>query len=397
MKVAVLGGGYAGVTLARRLESSLPNDVELLVIDESGEHLVQHELHRVIRRPSFADDIRVSLSDVLDDAIIRRARVTDVDWEANTVTLDNGDVVSYDYAGVCLGAETDFHDLPGVEEHATPLKRLEDARRIRSEFLELLAVGGRVVVGGAGLSGIQVAGELAALAAEQGAREAVEIVLIEQLDGVAPSFPPNFRNAVREELEVRGIDIRTGTTVRGADAETIEFDDGELRYDQLVWTGGIRGSAALDGDRPRVRGTLQLGDGTFIVGDAARVIDRNGEAVPASAQAAVGEARTAARNIRRLVERDYDGDGIFGPRLETFDFDPTGWIVSVGDGTVAQVGPTILKGAPALALKATVGVGHLTSVGAVRQAVELVVEEFGGEYEYDTDDHPDSNDDERDD
>ncbi len=376
MRIAILGAGYAGVTVARNLEDHLPPDIELVVIDESSDHLIRHELHRVIRRPAFEEDLTVPLSDILDRASIRQSRVIDVDAEANRVELEDGSL-EYDYAAVCLGAETTFYDLPGVEEYAIPFREPEHAHAIRSAFLDLLSDDGRIVVGGAGLTGIQVAGELATLADEEGGRESVDIVLLEQLEDIAPGFPHNFRDALREELVERAIDIRTRTTVTGADADTVELADGSLPYDLFIWTGGIGGSSALGGSRPEVRGTMQLGHETFVVGDAARVIDRDGEMVPASAQSAIREGRTAARNIRKLVDHDRDGD-VFEPRLEAFDFAPRGWVASVGDGAVAQVGPTILRGPTALAVKATAGVGYLTSVGAVREAVEVVREEFSG-------------------
>lgn len=376
MVVAILGAGYAGVTVARRLENNLPDDVQVIVVDESPDHLIRHELHRVLRRPSFEEELTVPLTDLLDRAEIRQERVLEVNPDDHVVELADG-TLEYDYAAVCLGAETSFYDLPGIEDHAIPFRDLEHVHAIRDRYLDLLADGGRVVVGGAGLTGIQVAGELATLAEEEGAREAVEIVLVEQLDDVAPGFPQNFRAAIRDELIERGIDIRTETTVQGATEDTIDLTDEELAYDLFIWTGGIAGAGALGGTRPQVRGTMQLDRETFVVGDAARVIDRDGELVPASAQSAIREARTAARNIQRLVEYDRDGD-IFEPRLDTIDFDPRGWVVSVGDGAVAQVGPTILRGSAAVAVKATAGVGYLSSVGAVREALEVAREEFSG-------------------
>ncbi|UPV73443.1 FAD-dependent oxidoreductase [Halorussus limi] len=385
MRIAVLGAGYAGLTLARKLERTVPDDVEILVVERTGRHLVQHEVHRVIRRPSLADDIVVELDEVLDRAGVRRAEVVDVDPDAGVVTLASGERIDYDYAGVCLGAETAFYDLPGVEDHAAPLKTLDDAERIREEFLDALSAGrpddpARVVVGGAGLSGVQVAGELAAFAREEDASESVTITLLEQLDEVAPAFPENFRAAVRDQLEARDVEIRTGTGVASADDDSIELETGErLDYDQFVWTGGIRGPDALDGERPAVKNTLRLGDGTFVVGDAARVVDADGEPVPASAQAAVREARSVAENVAKLVEYDREGDDMFEPRLDPFAFDSPGWLVSVGDGAVAQVGPTVLTGRAAKALKTTVGAGYLSSVGAIRNAADLVGEELGYE------------------
>ncbi|MFC5366908.1 NAD(P)/FAD-dependent oxidoreductase [Salinirubrum litoreum] len=395
MQVAVLGAGYAGVTLARKLESRLPPDADVVLVDADPTHLVQHEVHRVIRRPSVADAIQVPLAELFDRVEVRVAEIADVDTDAKAdgtpgghATFESGETLDYDYGAVCLGAETAFYDIPGLREHATPLKRVDHAESIRADFLDLCETGGTAVVGGAGLSGVQVAGELAALAREKDADDRVDVVLLEQLDSVAPSFPENFQEAVSEALVERGVEIRTGTTVtevrdgeittdasRG-DATESDSRERTLAYGQLVWTGGIAGTPAMDDDRPVVRRDLRLTDSTFVVGDAGRVVDADGQAVPASASAAIREASTAAANLEKLIEHDLSGEGGFAPRLDAYRFDVPGWIVSVGDGAVAQVGPTVVTGGAAKAMKATVGAGHLGSVGAVRQAVDLVEEEL---------------------
>lgn len=374
MRVAVLGAGYAGLTIARQLESSLPTDVEIVVVNETDHHLIQHELHRVIRRPDFADDIQVPLSSLLDRSNLRTTPISEIGLEANRVTLENDEEITYDIGAVCLGAQTAFYGLPGLRDHGTPLKRLSNAATIRTNFLEQVVPDGIAVVGGAGLSGVQVAGELAALAREYAAPE-VEIVLLEQEDTVAPGFPAAFQDAVHDELITRDVTVRLGREIEGVTPSAVKLADGTQAYDQLVWTGGIEGPNALGGERPEVPATLRVTADTFVVGDAARSVDRSGEVVPATAQAAVEEARTAATNIQRLVEFKRSG-GTFEPRLARLDFRAAGWIVSVGDGAVAQVGPTVLRGRPALALKMTVGVGYLSSVGAVRQAVRWVIDEF---------------------
>jgi len=378
MRVAVFGGGYAGVTLTRGLERRLGDDVELVLVDDTGEHLVQHELHRAIRRPSITDEIVLDLKSVVDRATVRTATVESVDPESCTATLDDA-TLEYDVGAVCLGAETAYYELPGVEERSMPLKRFAHARRIRERYLDVLEAGdGRVVVGGAGLSGVQVAGELAALAREEGAPvgDDIALVLLEQTPTVAPGFDEPFQSAVREQLEQRGVDVRTDHTVTEATDDTIAFESHEsISYDQFVWTGGIRGPAVMAGDRPTVDGRLRLSNRTFVLGDTARVTDVDGEAVPASAQAAVREARTAANNIERLVEHERNG-GTFEPRLQQFGFDSPGWLVSIGDGAVAQVGPTVLTGRAAIALKTTVGVGYLSAVGGIREAVDLVNDEL---------------------
>jgi NADH dehydrogenase len=401
MRIAVLGAGYAGVAAARRLERRLPEDDEIVVVDEDGRHLVQHEVHRVVRRPAIADVIEFDAADLLDRATVRRARVTDLDPDAGVAVLDPSDAdatsettessadadplraadrgedptrLDFDYAVVTLGSETAFYDLPGVREHATPLKSVADAERIREAFLGLPA-GGRTVVGGAGLSGVQLAGELVALAAERDIDRTV--VLVEMADQVAPAFDTRFQTAVRAALDDTAVDVRTGWTVERATADRIETDRGTVEYDQFAWTGGIRGDEALAGDRPVVNRTLRLGERAFGAGDAVRVVDADGQAAPASAQTAIRQAPVAADNVRTLAAHERDGGGGFRPRLASYNYDSLGWVVSVGDDAVARIGPSVLRGRPALAAKTAVGAGYLSKVGAVRRAVGLVNQELG--------------------
>jgi len=384
MHVVVLGAGYAGVTLTRKLENTLPSEADLTIVDEADDHLVQHEVHRAIRRPSITDAIEVPLDSLFDRAEIVTAHIEHVDTDANQVALDTGETLTYDYGALCLGAETAFYDLPGVEEHGLPLKSVADAEAIRERALELFDADepASIVVGGAGLSGVQVAGELAALAAEEDASDRVEITLLEQLDSVAPAFPEAFQDAVADELTARDIEIHTETAVTEATDSTVATrheatgETDELDADLFIWTGGIAGSDAMAGDRPVVRRDLRLTKSTFALGDAARVVDADGEAVPASASAAIRAANPAAENIASLVKWEMAASEGFEPELTPFRFNVPGWIVSVGDGAVAQVGPEVVTGKAAKALKASVGAGYLSSIRAVQKATELVGEEL---------------------
>ncbi|MEF8784803.1 MAG: FAD-dependent oxidoreductase [Haloarculaceae archaeon] len=375
MHVAVLGAGYAGISLTRTLEQSLPSEDEITLVDERDTHLVQHLIHRVVSHPSLADDLQLPIEDLLGRAEFLQAEVTGFDPDTATVELADGTLAA-DYLAVTLGAQTAFYDMSGVREHATPLKRIEDAERIRAEFEPLREHGGNVVVGGAGLSGVQIAGELASMA-ESGPGE-VAVYLIERLDSVVPNFPERFQRAVAEELCERGVIVQTGRAVEAATDEAVSFTAGdELDYDQFVWTGGIAGQDAAGGERPQVRADLRLGDRAFVAGDAARVVDTDGEPAPASAQTAVRQAGVAATNIEKLLAHERTGEG-FEPRLDRYRYTELGWLVSVGDGAVAQVGGQVVRGRAAKALKTTVGAGYLTSIGAVQNASDYVWEKVGG-------------------
>jgi NADH dehydrogenase len=364
MRVAVLGAGYAGLAVARALEESLPADVDLVVVEERDTHLVQHLLHRVVRQPSLADEIQVPLADVLDRATHRRATVEGIDPDAGRADLSDGEL-EFDVGAVCLGARTDFHDIPGVAEHGTPLKRVAHAETIRARARGLAeAGGGRIVVGGAGLSGVQVAGELAALVDDAGATDAVTVHLVEQADRIAPTFRGQFGRAIDAELHERGVLVETDRAVVTADADRLTLSDGSERpYDQFVWTGGITAPAAVGRERPTVRSRLRLGRRTVGLGDAVRVVDADGTAVPDSAQTALAQADVAATNVERLVDHRRSGAAGFEPRLETYRSDTAGWVVTVGDGAVATVGPTVLRGGAAKAAKAGIGARYFRRIG----------------------------------
>jgi len=384
MDVLVLGGGYAGLLVTRKLERRLPAAANLTLVDETGTHLVQHELHRAIREPDYVDDISVPLSELLDRATLREARVTGVDGENRAVSLAPGEELEYDYCVVALGSETEFYGIPGVAEHATPLKRLEHAAEIRRQFEGVIDQFGHsdpatsveregsVVVGGAGLSGVQVAGELAAMARERDVADDVDIVLLEMEDTVAPGFPEQFQDAAHERLIAQGVDVRTGTTVTAADEGEITTESGRIDYDQFVWTGGIRGSEAMEGSRPEVRGDLRLDEHTFALGDAARIVDADGEPVPASASAAVRASETVAENV--VAAATADGGFV---DVEQWRWESPGWLISIGDDAVAQIGPTVLTGGTANALKSAVGITYLAEHGSLRRALGVLRKEAG--------------------
>jgi NADH dehydrogenase len=380
MRVAVFGAGYAGLTVTRRLERRLPEDVDIVVVDESTTHLLQHELHRVIRRPALAETITVPLAEALDRADIRQARVTAIDAEASVATLETEDgeeTLEYDAAAVCLGAQTAFYGIPGLREQAIPLKRLDDAERIHDRATADETTD--VIVGGAGLSGIQAAGELASFSAE--AALELDVTLVELADHIAPGFDTTFADALRRELEARDVRIETSATIAEAGTDTVHLEDGRtLPYDLLVWTGGIRGPDALAGERATPESDLAVGEATFVVGDAAEVVDQSGTTAPASAQTAVRQARVAATNIQRVVNArrvEDEAPPEDGPQFATYTYDSPGWVVSVGDGAVATIGPLVLSGDPARGAKAAIGASHLSSVGAIEAAEELVRNELG--------------------
>ena len=400
MHVVVCGAGYAGLAVTRRLERSLPADVDLTLINETPDHVLQHELHRAIRTPSVVDDLTVSLPSVLDQTRVHVATVEGIDRQERVVHCSSGPI-PYDVAVVALGAETAFFGLDDVRENALELKRRADPIRIRRRVLERIrdrSTAGRVVVCGGGLSGIQVAGEIAALGRSFDAGRSPIVTLLEQEDTVAPGFPESFREEITAALSDQGVDVRTESMVTGGADDAVHLEgDASIGCDVLIWTGGIRGSRATDRERQPVGPELRLDDRTFVCGDAAEVTDDTGTRVPATAQTAVQQGWTVARNVTRLVESirsqdparidvetgavvtpESDSPAYPTPIMEEYRYRSPGWVVSVGTETVAIVESRVLTGKPAHIVKAGVVARYLARLGEVGKAARMARLELTG-------------------
>ena len=388
-QVVVVGAGYAGAGALKRLEDELGADVDLTWISENDYHLVLHEVHRCIREPSVESKVAIPVDDVKSPSTeFVEGRVTNVDVDERVVELE-GDEVEYDYLLLGVGSSTAFFGIDGLQEHAHELKGLDDARAIHADVEAAAEAASRddptqVIVGGAGLSGIQTAGEIAEYRDEHNAP--IEITLVEGLDEVFPGNDPELQGALRRRLEALDIEIMTGEFISQADEDAVylgggEDDPGEeLAYDVLIWTGGITGHEEVHGvdveqdersHRINAEADFQTSDErVFAVGDAA-LVDQGEDAVaPPTAQAAWQAAEVAGENVARAVE---------GRPLKTWRHDDKGTVVSVGDDAVAHgvklpgVGklPINVFGGPAArTLKKAIAARWIKDVSSPRNALD---------------------------
>ena len=340
--VVVLGSGYAGAGAVQSLQRSLDSDqAEVTWVSDVDHHLVLHESHRCIRDPDIREHVTIPVDEIKSpDVEFVQATVTGIDCERQVVELGGGEL-SYDYALVGIGSQTAFFDIDGLEEHAHTLKCLEDALSIHNDLEQALddATPGesvQVVVGGAGLSGIQVAGEIADFRDERNAP--VEIRLVEGLDEIFPGNDESVQSALRSLLEKRDVTITTGEFVDSVDGEAVRTaDGGEYGYDVLVWTGGIAAheevhDAELEKDERDLRfqtdGRFQTSnERVFAVGDAAVIEQDEDEHAPPTAQAAWQAATVAGANVARAIE---------DRPLKEWTHKNKGTVISVGEDAVAH-------------------------------------------------------------
>ena len=342
--VVVLGAGYAGAGAIKSLENHLDGDADVVWVADQDYHLVLHESHRVIRNPDVQRKVRLPV-DAIKSPSTRfiQGRVTDLDADAREIALDDGSTIAYDYALVALGSRTAYYGIPGLEEHSLTLKSLEDALSIHDQVKEAAREGTRndpaqIVVGGAGLSGIQTAGEIAEF--RDSRRAPIEIHLVEALEEIFPGNDPELQGALRKRLLERDIHISTADPITEADSSTIHFDEGDpLEYDVFVWTGGITGrdclsDCDLDNNHNRVNVDADFrtsDERVFAIGDAA-IVDLGENPAPPTAQAAWQAAEVAGKNLARAVR---------GQPLDSWSYESKGTLVSVGEEAVAHGIPGI--------------------------------------------------------
>ncbi len=337
--VVVLGAGYAGAGAIQSLQSELDDNARLTWISDTDYHLVLHESHRVIRDPTVRSDITIPTADIADPTTrFIQDTVTGLEPDERLIHLEDGEDVEYDYVLVALGSSTAFYGIPGMADHALTLKSLDDALEIHDQVAEAGTNATRsepaqVVIGGAGLSGIQTAGEVAAYRDEH--RAPIEIHLVEALEEIFPGNDPAIQRALRSLLEEAGVHIHTDDPITEAEANVIRFDEGDpLEYDVFVWTGGITGREALDEtplenqhNRVNAEANFQTSDErVFAIGDSA-IIDQGDQPAPPTAQAAWQAAELIGENIARAIDNR---------PLRTWEYDDKGTVVSVGDKAVAH-------------------------------------------------------------
>lgn len=173
-------------------------------------------------------------------------RVTDIDFAANSVhcaSLSGMTVVPYDELVLAFGnlARTDF--IPGLSDHALPLKTVGDAMEIRNVVLrrlaqikletdrELRAALGHFVVIGGGFSGVEVAGEL--IDCLKNIRRyyprvepcEIRVTLVHDLDMLLPELPKQLGEAAKVSLLRRGVDVRLAARASRIGPDGVELQD----------------------------------------------------------------------------------------------------------------------------------------------------------------------------
>lgn len=332
-RVVVVGGGFAGLRAVERLSrKDARGRVEVTLVDRTNHHTFAPLLYQVATAGLSPQDVAHSLRALharRRNVRVRLGEVRGIDLARRRIELDDGDALPYDRLVLAPGAVTADYGVPGVAEHALPLKSVGDAVAIRNHVLARFEEAARrepadgdltIVVVGGGATGVELAGAMAELTTMLLARDFADlagrrasVVLVERLDTLLAGFSPSSQRYTQRVLERLGVQLRLGVGVRRVLADGLELDDGStLRAQTVVWAAGVRAhplTAALGvplgpGGRVVVAPDLSLPGHpeVAVVGDAAMIADRRGAPVPQVAPAAMQQGRHAAEQILRRID-----------------------------------------------------------------------------------------------
>jgi len=134
-RVLVLGGGFAGIGAARKLQRA---DVDVVIIDEHNYHTFQPLLYQVATDLLPRTTVGHPLRDLFDDqpnARVHTASATSVNLEQRKVEFAEMGPLGYDYLVLALGAQVNFFGVEHAADYAFPLYTLADGVRLKEQIL----------------------------------------------------------------------------------------------------------------------------------------------------------------------------------------------------------------------------------------------------------------------
>jgi NADH dehydrogenase len=350
-RIVIVGAGFAGLTLARKLVKS---DFQVVLVDKNNYHQFQPLIYQVATAGLEPSSISFPLRKVFQKASNTYIRITEVE-EVNTTEKflkTNIGRINYDILVLALGADTNYFGIQHIEEMSVPMKTVSEALFLRNRMLQnfedAISVESEderegllnVVIAGGGPTGVEVAGALAEIREfiipkdyKEIDKQNLKIFLIEASDRVLNGMSDHASAKATAYLAKLKVEVITGVPVSDFDGKNVTLKDGRIiRTNTLIWATGIRANE-ISGFRPEIytRGKrikvdrFNLVEGyedVFVVGDMALMQEpgyENGH--PQLATVAIQQARHLAENLKRKEQ---------GQALKPFTYRHLGTMATVG-------------------------------------------------------------------
>ena len=331
-RIVIIGGGFAGVNLAKSLANK---NLQVVLLDKHNYHTFQPLLYQVSSSGLEPDSIAYPLRKIIKKhktSFFRLAQVEQINPEANEVLTSIGKL-HYDYLVIATGTKTNYFGSKSIEANSMPMKSVPQALNIRSLILqnfekaaiatsdeEKKAYLNFVIVGG-GPTGVELAGAIAELKNHVLPREYhdldtsyMQIHLLEGNDRVLPPMSEHASKKAETFLKSLGVNVHTGVYVKDYDGKTVMTNsDLILQTETLIWAAGVTGAPikGLNAQSIKERTNRYLVnhfnqvdgyDNIYAIGDIAYMPTKqypNGH--PQVAQPAIQQGKLLGKNLTRMV------------------------------------------------------------------------------------------------
>ncbi|HEY1010451.1 MAG: NAD(P)/FAD-dependent oxidoreductase [Daejeonella sp.] len=365
-KVVIVGGGFGGIELAKRLKNK---EVEILMLDRHNYHTFQPLLYQVATGGLEADSIAFPLRKIFKNQKNFTFRVTEVDSIDPSAKIVNTSIgkITYDYLVLATGSDTNFFGQKEVEHFSMAMKTIPEALNLRSMILqnleEALIEGDPVrkasllnfVVVGGGPTGVELSGALAELKKhilpedypELSVKD-VNVYLIEGSDELLGAMSDEASAKSKQFLQEMGVKVLTNIRVLGYDGDVIKLSNEQaIPTKNVLWSAGVKG--AIPGGFPPetiARGNRIVVDEfnrvaaqprIFAIGDvAAQITPDTPNGLPGVAPVAIQQGKHLAKNILRFMNNE---------QPEPFKYSNQGSMATVGrNKAVVDIGKIRFQG-----------------------------------------------------
>jgi NADH:ubiquinone reductase (H+-translocating) len=355
MKVVIVGGGFGGLKLARKLNNKA--GFEVILIDKFNYHQFQPLFYQVATAGLDASNISFPLRKVFQkskNVRIRLAQLTKVVPAENKIITDSEEI-TYDVLVLATGADTNFFGNTKLEENAFPMKSTVEALQLRYRLLqlfeqahlilqpeELQRVMNIVVVGG-GPTGVEVSGALAEMKRYVLPKDYPEldfskmnIYLLEGGDRTLATMSHKSSQQSCRYLKKLGVTVMTNTIVKDYDGQIVLTQDGKtIPAKTVIWAAGVKGNvpAGIDtslvvrGNRIKTDRYCRIAghNNIYAIGDLAYMeTPKYPKGHPQVAPVAMQQADLLAGNLQ-LIEKKSDPS-----RHYEFEYYDKGSMATVG-------------------------------------------------------------------
>jgi NADH dehydrogenase len=372
-RIIIVGGGFGGVKCARTLRHLLPPDTAEIILFNRENHMVFHPLLAEVASAAVPPkDVGAPLRQLLKGVQCRTEEVTNVDVDKRQIVYEAYDAqmrsMSFDHLVLTCGNTVNLSLVPGMDEHAFPLKTIGDALTLQSHIMEQLEKAEVcenpdrkhwyltfVVVGG-GFSGVEVAGEINDLVRSstkffQTIKEKdIKVIIVHGHDSLLPEVSERLRIFTKTKMEQAGVTVMLNSRAILATPEGLRLSDGTfLHASTVVCTIGTTTQTLIEKlTLPKTHGRLVTAPDMSIpghpniwaFGDCAAVVNSlDGSVCPTIAQFAERQGVQAGRNIAAKIN---------GQATKPFKFRMQGSLCAIGGRkAVAEIFGFHISGFPA--------------------------------------------------